>query len=171
MTKQQSVDLFVVRVIAYYDFKGEMDNGNIHPKVNDMKEFINKNLNTTAQFQEFWKKMIEQCKYFPNHVELSAIYNGLKSISIPMQKLEIEMDVFPVTPSEGNENATIEQVIKNNRFLSSKDLLKKYGRALCEKAWFRIGQEMKDGTYELFISHVRSKEFNAAFNVNRSRIV
>lgn len=167
MTKNELIELSLIRMIAYYDFKGEMPGGGIHPRVTDLKLFLQNNINTGPELHEFLKRIKDNCEYFPKHTDLHALYNNMKTLAqqdTGINLLEFsENENISQEPDELNKAATVEDVIKSDKTMSSKSLLKMYGLKLCHEAWFKIGQEMSDDKYDRFIANVRQRNFDAAF--------
>lgn len=169
MTLDQAIDIAIVRMIAYYNFNGEMSDGGIHPRVSDLKQFLKKNIVTGQELHNFLKRVKDGCEWFPKHTDLAAIYNGMKTLEQQDTGINLlayaENDGVSAGPIEAHKAATVEDVIAANRTMSAKSLLKTYGYRLCAAAWFRIGENMEVDEYDFFIRHVRRGKFDVAFSV------
>jgi hypothetical protein len=150
--KEKECSLILLKIMAYYDFKAETASGGLHPKAEALRDFLINNIDDENELKSFYKRITDNCKYFPNNSELSMIYNNMKILSqglpeIPYnEKLNLE---------NINSNAKVEDVIKDDAVMSTRSLIEKYGVVLCKRAWFQIGQEMTDKQYDHFIINVR----------------
>lgn len=171
MNKEEAINLSIVKMIAYYNFNGEIEGGGVHPRVRELESFLKKHINTGPDLEDFLRKIKENCKFFPTLNDLSTIFNGMRplnqvDVGINLLQYQNREHISPL-PKEEFKNATVDDVIAADATMSTKSLLECYGTNLCTRAWHTIGQKMTDSEYEKFIFHARRREYDAAFNVTR----
>jgi len=166
-----------IKLVAYYNFNGEMDDGTIHPRIQDLIDYMVKNI-TDEQAGIFYDKIINNCQWFPARKELSDIYNALNSVTDyrigPDKQLTEGAAAAAFCKNndgimfESPGNFTIEDVLKDDSMgMSNKNQLKKYGVKLCGEAWKKNTESWNDDDWFRW----DSKNKEAAGFFNRSETV
>jgi len=158
-----------LKLMAYYDFKGEIEKGGLHPKVEAVQNYLRKNI-PEDKLEDFYDKIISHCKWFPGISEINQIYNSVTTIDNEYKKdlptlLQIThehiADDIPME-IEGARDVSFKDMYtdekKNN--VSEKQMLQKYGFKKCTEYWHELGARMTDDEYSIMITQRKVRETN-----------
>ncbi len=165
-----ALNTILVKLCAYYNQDIKFGSSNtLHPRV-EMAERYFKRIPENL-YGRYYDKLTEFCplseykQTFPSHIQLSDCYNSLMSevnYKTPQTSLEqaaenfAEKNDIPLVVKD-SENVPIEQVIADDKFLTSREMLKKYGVKKCGEAWHKIGFERSNSEHETWIKEIQRR--------------
>lgn len=160
--KKDWCDKASMALAAYYQFHPELD-GNVHPRVLEVVDFLYKNMNSPEDIKRFVTKIKQNCQFFPKYTEMSYLFQGFKTarqtnlVDTDYGKFAEKTGVTIEAPEE-TKDATIQEILKDHEEMAlrlsgddlAKALFKKYGVKKCGQAFMFQGANWSDEEYERF---------------------